>query len=285
MTVHGAMTVAEFHAYEVAYWGNLIPKQLDFVECVNWLASRVTANTAASILQVKRTKIVSTQHCHEIVFKQPDGLGKRIQKHDAFSDGEDLLANYWAGFLSADGHLTPDGIRICLHIRDEEHLQSAMTFVDYRGHLSYSIKRPSRKRVAGETSAWGIYCELAFNSSPILKDLSRHWSMTGTKVDRPFRHLPSSIEARAAFLPGITDGDGSINKEGSATIATASKEAAERLADVARTVCKIPATARGQVHLKRRKNTYVVVIPKRGVEQLQAFGVKRHLPLLTRKLK
>jgi len=235
------------------------------------------------VLRISRSAAIIMQRQHGVGFGAPVGCGKRVGRHGAFSDPLDLHANYWAGFIAADGNLRGSNIKICLHVRDEQHLQRFMQFICYRGHLSYSIKRPTHPTRSGKKAAWGIYCECAFASSECSQQLLKFWGIGGQKVFRPFDRLPSDESARAAFLCGVIDGDGCRAPYGSLSIATVSPEAACALAGIADQVCGASGLPFDNAQVSRYGNCSSVRLSKRSSDILRQHVNELALPCMPRK--
>lgn len=224
-----------------------------------------------------------------IQFAASIGRPKSVWFHHAFDKPERCLkANYWAGFLAADGWIVErnGAAAVSLHIRDEDHLRRLMQFVGSNGKLTYRLIAPTQRRVGGERPAVGLYANLMITSQPISTALREHWGITGRKVRRPFTHLPTNLSAQAAFLVGVIDGDGSATSSGGIAIATVSQTAAKRLMAVAVNVAQLVGVQDPHVSLTRPAKSEKpcnVLIGKHLADGLRDFAKKRKLPFMPRK--
>ena len=283
MWAEGVMTVQAFQSLQAQKWSEQVIGYGSTGDKLRWLSSKTTLDIAAAALGISRSAAIGLQRSHGIEFATPAGWGKRVGRHDAFSDPIDLHANYWAGFIAADGNLRGSNIKICLHVRDEQHLQRFMRFISYRGHLSYSIKRPTSPTRSGERAAWGIYCECAFASSTCSEQLLNTWGVEPQKVFRPFDRLPSDESARAAFLCGIIDGDGCRAIHGALSIATVSPEAARALSGVADQVCAASGLPFDSAQVSQYGSCSSVRLSKRSSEIVRQRVIELALPCMSRK--
>lgn len=283
MWAEGVMTVQESQSLQVRRWSEQVVGYGAKEDQLRWLSTRTTLDIAAAALSISRSAAIGLQRRHGIGFAMPVGCGKRVGRHGAFSDPFDLHANYWAGFIAADGNLRGSNIKICLHVRDEQHLQRFMRFISYRGPLSYSIKRPTGPTISGVRAAWGIYCECAFASSECSEQLLKTWGIEPQKVLRPFDRLPCDESARAAFLCGIIDGDGCRAIYGALSIATVSPEAARALAKVADQVCADSGLPFDTAQVSQYRSCSSVRLSKRSSEIVRQRAIELALPCMPRK--
>jgi len=103
---------------------------------------------------------------------------------------------YWLGFLSGDGAITENKVRLSLGIKDEKHLQKFKEVVKWTGKDYYHR----------DTDALEIY----FRSSKMVNDLAIY-SITARKTYTvKFPNIPKPLEKH--FIRGVFDADGGINK-------------------------------------------------------------------------
>lgn len=152
----------------------------------------------AELYPVGRTSIGYTLKRHNVETKStgnPYKISKYTLNRKYFTsiDSEDKA--YWLGFISADGHVSDDGVTIGLHKKDEAHLEK---FLKDIGSNS-SIKHQKNASIVS------IY------SKDLVKDLRglgffRNKSETQTFPKIDSKWYPS-------FLRGLFDGDGTLSKD------------------------------------------------------------------------
>ena len=129
---------------------------------------------------------------------------KKYDVNDNFFDEPNILNSYWAGFLAADGCITPGGcnsVRLQLARKDREHLFKFKGIVSYTGTIQDSWREDSYSNEASllqVTSArWKEKLKTVFNVTP-----------RKTFTLEP----PSNLElsCQLAYVVGLIDGDGSV---------------------------------------------------------------------------
>lgn len=130
---------------------------------------------------------------------------------DAFSELTSDAA-YWAGFLAADGHITPKGqLKIKLSKRDHNHLSSLVKYLRYTGNTT----EHSDTGYKGQPVR-----EVTIASVDICRDLQSKFNIpAGKKSD--ILHLPNiKNELLIDYITGYFDGDGCMyhDKRGYLTI-------------------------------------------------------------------
>lgn len=102
---------------------------------------------------------------------------------------------YWLGFISADGHVSDDGIVIGLHKKDYEHLENFLI----------SIKSNSKVKYIKNAAVISIYSKELVSD---LRDLGFFHNKSQTQTFPPIGEIYYS-----SFIRGMFDGDGCISKD------------------------------------------------------------------------
>lgn len=125
-----------------------------------------------------------------------EGLGRKMPKvrnKRAFQDKSCPNANYWAGFIAADGCVDKKGrIRFYLQLSDREHLEKFARFVgsDHKINLNEERNR----------------CSIEFVCRPMAEDLE-YW---GIYPNKSLTYEPPAQYSNRHFVRGLFDGDGTI---------------------------------------------------------------------------
>lgn len=131
---------------------------------------------------------------------------KKALNNNYFSN-KSYEANYWAGFLAADGWIEEDRARVGLALKasDIGHLEKFKMAVG-AGHEICSFMNGSAFRIR-------------FNSSIMVKDLFTNFNITGTKTFTYTLPLFEDTDLLLEFLRGYIDGDGHLHKTNSNRVA------------------------------------------------------------------
>ena len=103
---------------------------------------------------------------------------------------------YWLGFLSGDGAIIGNRVKLKLAIKDEAHLKKFKKAVEWTGKDYYHK----------DTDALEVY----FRSLRMVTDLARCHVTSRKTFTAKFPHLPKSLERH--FIRGKFDADGCISK-------------------------------------------------------------------------
>lgn len=103
---------------------------------------------------------------------------------------------YWLGFLSGDGTITENKVRIRLAIKDKLHLKKFKRAVRWTGKDYYHK----------DTAA----IEVHSRSLKMMKDLARYFVTSRKTYTVKFPNISKSLEKH--FIMGLFDADGCINK-------------------------------------------------------------------------
>jgi hypothetical protein len=132
-----------------------------------------------------------------------NSIAKKKYHHDEhFFSIPSILNSYYAGFIAADGCVTQkrNKLQICIHSKDVEILESFTRDIQYTGPIKIHQN---------------IYRYLAINAAAtICDDLKKNFSITPAKS---LTLMPPNITDKrmmGAYLIGLIDGDGSIDKVG-----------------------------------------------------------------------
>jgi len=119
---------------------------------------------------------------------------------------------YWAGFIAADGYISPiryrknggvkarESLRIDLSEKDKSHLESFKRYINYTG--------PIREYT---TNVGNPYCSLQLDGVPkLVHDLNSNFNITTKKS---LTLLPPELDEEniLPFIAGYFDGDGTLN--------------------------------------------------------------------------
>jgi hypothetical protein len=121
-------------------------------------------------------------------------------------------ADYWLGFLMADGHIEKGRLKVELNARDAGHLQSFLDFVQSDAPV---VQYERYDRRTGNTYQTA-YARI--NSVEFVAGL-RALGMTSGPLDGE-RMMPPDIAFPASFWRGLTDGDGHLGLYPGDTVST-----------------------------------------------------------------
>ena len=137
---------------------------------------------------------------------KPETLKDRIRislAHRKYNLDESFFAKidneekaYWLGFLSGDGAITENKVRIRLAIKDKIHLKKFKETVKWSGKDYYHK----------DTDA----LEVCFRSFKMLNDLARYFITPRKTYTIKFPDIPKPLERH--FIRGVFDADGCISK-------------------------------------------------------------------------
>lgn len=103
---------------------------------------------------------------------------------------------YWLGFLSGDGAITENKVRLALSLKDKNHLKKFKRTLGWSGKDYYHIN----------TNALEVY----FRSSRMVIDLAKFYITPRKTFTVRFPNIPKHLEKH--FIRGVFDADGCINK-------------------------------------------------------------------------
>ncbi|MBU2634992.1 hypothetical protein KJ841_00760 [Patescibacteria group bacterium] len=103
---------------------------------------------------------------------------------------------YWLGFLSGDGAITENKVRITLSIKDKKHLKKFKKAVKWTGKDYYHK----------DTDALEVY----FRSFKMITDLVQYYIIPRKTFTVRFPDIRKSLERH--FIRGVFDADGCINR-------------------------------------------------------------------------
>jgi len=103
---------------------------------------------------------------------------------------------YWLGFLAGDGARTENKVRLCLSIKDKDHLQKFKSAVEWTGK-DYFHK---------DTNALEVY----FGSFKMSADLAKYGVVPRKTFIIQFPKIPKHLEVH--FVRGLFDADGCISR-------------------------------------------------------------------------
>lgn len=103
---------------------------------------------------------------------------------------------YWLGFLSGDGAITENKVRLSLAIKDKAHLKK----------FKEAVKWTGKDYIHKDTDALEVY----FRSSKMVADLARHFITSRKTFTVKLPNILKSLERH--FIRGVFDADGCINK-------------------------------------------------------------------------
>lgn len=103
---------------------------------------------------------------------------------------------YWLGFLSGDGAITENKVRITLSIKDKEHLKKFKKTVKWTGKDYYHK----------DTDALEVY----FRFFKMTKDLAQFYITSRKSFTTKFPDIQKLLEGH--FVRGVFDADGCINR-------------------------------------------------------------------------
>lgn len=133
-------------------------------------------------------------------------------RFDTFSEMTPDAA-YWAGFIAADGHITPNS-QLCVGLapKDAEHLCKLKTYLGYTGNIT----RGTHHTTFGEYER----VDMVVQSVDICRDLANNFGIPAGKKSDVLR-LPSlNDNLLLDYVAGYFDGDGCLyrSKKGYLTI-------------------------------------------------------------------
>ena len=115
---------------------------------------------------------------------------------------------YWLGFLSGDGTITENKVRLCLAIKDKNHLMKFKKIVNWNGKDYYHK----------DTGALEVY----FRSSRMVTDLAKYYIVPRKTFSVRFPDILESLERH--FIRGVFDADGCISRANRTTQSTSGKK-------------------------------------------------------------
>lgn len=125
---------------------------------------------------------------------RPVGIPRKHQFNTrAFRDIGKEEAEYWLGFLYADGSVNWIARTVVLIIKDKDHLDKFQTFLGSNYNIRFIDKR-------------NIY-QLIVSSIELIRDLVNHGCVPGKTKRLSFPIIPP--ENQRHFIRGLFDGDGS----------------------------------------------------------------------------
>lgn len=116
--------------------------------------------------------------------------------------------SYWAGFITADGHLSRNkalhakGVKIVLQARDKEVLEQFKQDVKYNGQVKDFANKDGY--IYSKIDIWGV--------REWHTDLDKHWNITPNKTVRLQPPNITDEKFLHSYLIGFLDGDGTIFK-------------------------------------------------------------------------
>jgi len=152
-------------------------------------------------------KISYPYRCMHCPRKRPIGtLEDRMRRslaHRKYSLREDFFETintqqkaYWLGFLSGDGSITENKVRLCLNMKDKKHVLKFKKAVDWGGKDYYH-----------SNDAIEVY----FRSFKMFADLANYNVTPRKTFTIRFPDIPKLFEPH--FIRGVFDADGCINRE------------------------------------------------------------------------
>ncbi|MDS7057089.1 hypothetical protein NXG04_07305 [Klebsiella pneumoniae] len=150
---------------------------------------------------VGRTSIGYVLQRHNVKMKgKGNSYGYTNKKYtinqDYFSEIDTEEKAYWLGFISADGHVSDDGIIIALQIRDNKHLQKFLDAIGSNSNIRYITKEHKIARIE-------IY------SKKIVSDLRCLGFYKDKSKTQTYPSIPEEFHKH--FIRGLFDGDGCIS--------------------------------------------------------------------------
>ena len=103
---------------------------------------------------------------------------------------------YWLGFLSGDGSITENKVRLALAVKDKKHLKKFKKAVKWTGKDYYHKNANT--------------LEVYFRSFKMVADLARYYITPRKTFTVKFSDIPKPFEKH--FIRGVFDADGCINK-------------------------------------------------------------------------
>lgn len=170
-------------------------------EVVNLYNKGMSIRKIADFYPIGRTSVGYILKRHNVKTKSTGNsykLCKYQLEGDYFKNINTKDKAYWLGFISADGHVSDDGVIIALSIRDEEHLKKFLLSVGSNAPLKYCDKTKSVKA--------SIY------SKDMVKDLRDLGFFRNKSETQTFPNIPKNLYSH--FIRGIFDGDGSLSQDG-----------------------------------------------------------------------
>lgn len=132
-----------------------------------------------------------------------DSRGRFKINHSAFSIPSPE-ANYWAGFLMADGtiHKEKNSVSVALASQDLRHIKKFKKFLG----AEHKITKIPPQRLLGKYTSKGAY-SFGFASKQIVMDLAKYGVVPRKSLTA---RIIGGMEYDRDFLRGLIDGDGSI---------------------------------------------------------------------------
>ena len=170
--------------------------------------SKQTNCSTSVISRIAKENNIITQTKEEYIEKI-----KKV-KNNPFENLNDSNVNYWLGFLSADGSVYEDRIRLGLQEQDLTHIVKFKDFINSDLRIIKTIKDNTY-----------IGYNVAFRNKEVV-DFLINMGITSNKS----LTLEMNLNITKDFIRGVVDGDGYIRKKGyEVSIATGSEIFAEQL--------------------------------------------------------
>jgi hypothetical protein len=173
---------------------------------------------------------------------------------------DSLKFYYWIGFIMADGHISNNRLKICLSIKDSEHLYK----------LSKELKlTPKIDR--------GNVC-ISFMNNRVIGELVDRFKIESNKTEHPC-YIPNdlTIDQLKSLSIGFIDGDGSIKKQSGGRRGALIKIQCHSswLSNLKKMFLKSYINPNGyaQVYITRHKDC----------KDLKEFAIANSLPIMSRK--
>ena len=202
----------------------------------------------------------------------------KYQVNDGFFCHPNKINSYWAGFLAADGALTPErnNVRLGISTKDENHLENFKSDIDFNGPIRYS----------------NDLCVLEVYSKQWRESLEKNFHVTPRKTFTLTFPKGLSSMSTLAFIAGYIDGDGCIgtykNTNGQSDklydmpsiSVIGTRDITERICFVVNDVC---GSNERSSRPFRRKNVYQYSFYGKRAKAFAEIMRKLNVPLLDRK--